>query len=132
MRWEAPRVVSLELAAMDGRKPPRFEPGAHIDFHLPGGIVRQYSLWGDPADPSCYRIGVRAVVGGLASGFIHQRLRPGEIVTVDGPRNNFPFVWAERYLFVAGGIGVTPLIAMMRAADLAARPWTLLYSSTNN
>jgi tetrachlorobenzoquinone reductase len=132
MRWEVPRVMSLELTAADGGKLPPFEPGAHIDLHLPGGITRQYSLFGDPADPSCYRIGVRAVDGGMASGFIHQRMRPGEIVTVSAPRNNFPLVGARRYLFVAGGIGITPLIPMMRAADAAGIPWSLLYCNRNN
>jgi tetrachlorobenzoquinone reductase len=132
MRWEATGVMSLELAAADGGDLPPFEPGAHIDLHLPGGIVRQYSLFGDPADASCYRIGVRAVSGGVASGFIHARLRPGEIVSVGGPRNNFRLVESERYLFVAGGIGITPLIAMMRAADAAGSAWTLLYCNKND
>jgi tetrachlorobenzoquinone reductase len=132
MRWEAPGVVSLELAAPDGGGLPPFEPGAHIDLHLLGGIVRQYSLFGDPAEPCCYRIAIRAVSGGTASGFIHRRLRPGEIVTVSAPRNNFPLVTSDRYLFVAGGIGITPLIPMMRAADAAGTPWTLLYCNKSD
>ncbi|MCL2428689.1 MAG: PDR/VanB family oxidoreductase [Alphaproteobacteria bacterium] len=131
MRWEAPGVMSVEIAALDGGDLPPFEPGAHIDLHLPGNIVRQYSLFGDPADPSCYRIGVRSVGGGVASGFVHRRLRPGEVVTVSAPRNNFPLVRSERYLFIAGGIGITPLMPMMPAADAAGAPWTLLYCNKN-
>jgi ferredoxin-NADP reductase len=132
MRWEAPGVVSLELAALDGGSLPPFGPGAHIDLHLPGGAVRQYSLFGDPAEESCYRIAIRAVSGGMASGFVHRNLRVGEIVTVGPPRNNFPLVAADRYLFVAGGIGITPLIPMMRAADAARRPWTLRYCNRSD
>jgi ferredoxin-NADP reductase len=127
MTWEAPGVLSLQLTAADGSPLPSFEPGAHLDLTLPDGTLRQYSLCGDPADTSHYRLGVRAVQGGVSSGFIHGELRPGEILTVTGPRNNFPLVDAARYIFVAGGIGITPLLPMMRAASGKGRPWTLLY-----
>src|SRR3954468_13685887 len=106
--WEAPGVLSLELAAADGGALPSFEPGAHIDLKLPDGTLRQYSLCGDPHDTTRYRLGVRAVAGGASSGFIHRALRPGELLTVSAPRNNFPLLDAERYIFVAGGIGITP------------------------
>jgi ferredoxin-NADP reductase len=127
MRWEAPGVMSLELVAPDGSELPPFEPGAHVDLHLPGGIMRQYSLCGDPADRTRYRVGIRSVSGGLSSQHVHRKLRPGETVGVSAPRNNFPLVDAQRYLFVAGGIGITPMIPMMRAASEKGKPWTLLY-----
>lgn len=125
--WEAPGVVSLELTAPDGGKLPAFEPGAHIDLQLPDGTMRQYSLSGDHNDTSHYRLSIRSVAGGLSSGFVHKKLRPGELLTISAPRNNFPLVDAPRYIFVAGGIGVTPLISMMREAAAKSRPWTLLY-----
>lgn len=125
--WEAPGVLSLQLAAPDGSALPPFAPGAHIDLTLPDGTLRQYSLCGDPGDTSSYRIGVRAVSGGLSSGFVHRKLRPGELLTISAPRNNFPLVDSVSYIFIAGGIGITPLIPMMRQASKKRRRWTLLY-----
>ena len=127
LKWEAPGVLSLELTDADGGALPPFEPGAHIDLKLPDGTLRQYSLCGDPSDTSHYRIGVRSIGGGASSGFIHRELRPGELLTVSAPRNNFPLVDAPRYIFIAGGIGITPLLPMMRQASAKGRPWTLLY-----
>jgi ferredoxin-NADP reductase len=125
--WEGPGVLSLELAAPDNGPLPPFEPGSHVDLTLPNGTLRQYSLCGDPNDTSHYRLGIRAVSGGLSSSFVHGKLRPGELLTVSVPRNNFSLVDAPRYIFVAGGIGVTPLIPMMREASAKQRSWTLLY-----
>jgi len=132
MRWEAPGVLSLDLATPDLAPLPRFEPGSHIDLHLPNGVMRQYSLCGDPEDASHYRIAIRSVSGGLSSQFIHRKLRPGELLTVSLPRNNFEFADAENYLFIAGGIGITPLLPMMRAAAAARKPWTLLYCNRSD
>ncbi|HEY8611256.1 MAG TPA: PDR/VanB family oxidoreductase [Roseomonas sp.] len=127
MTWEAPGVISLEFEAEDGRELPPFEPGSHVDLHLPDGTIRQSSLCGDPADRTTYRIAVRDVKGGRASRFIHRgELRPGVVVMLGLPRNNFAFEPAPRYLFVAGGIGITPLLPMMRAATAAGAPWSLL------
>lgn len=130
--WEAPDVLSLELATSDGAALPPFEPGAHIDLKLPNGALRQYSLCGDPHDTSHYRLGIRAISGGLSSSYVHHKLRPGALVTVSSPRNNFPLVQAKRYIFVAGGIGITPLIPMMREASAQSRSWTLLYCNRRN
>ena len=125
--WEAPGVLSLDFVASDGGELPPFTPGAHIDLHLPDGTVRQYSLCGDPADRRTYRVGVREVEGGRVSRVIHRDLRPGALMQVGLPRNNFPLVEASEYLFVAGGIGITPLLAMMRAASVQGVRWTLLF-----
>jgi ferredoxin-NADP reductase len=132
MTLEAPGVMSLELTRPDGSALPPFDPGAHIDLILPGGVIRQYSLWGDPADTSRYHVGIRAVGGGLSSNFVHRKLRPGELIWISAPRNNFPLVEAPRYIFVAGGIGITPLIPMMRAATAARKSWTLLYCNKSD
>jgi ferredoxin-NADP reductase len=125
--WEAPGVLALELSTPDGRPLPPFEPGSHVDLTLPNGTMRQYSLCGDPADTSHYRLGVRGIGSGQSSGFIHRELRPGALLTISVPRNNFPLVDAGRYIFIAGGIGITPLIPMLRKASASGRPWTLLY-----
>jgi ferredoxin-NADP reductase len=130
--WEAPGVLSLELTALNGGALPPFEPGAHIDLKLPDGTLRQYSLCGNPNDLSHYRVGIRAVSGGRASGYVHHKLRPGDLLTVSAPRNNFPLVEAKHYIFVAGGIGITPLIPMMRAVRARKGSWTLLYCNKRN
>jgi ferredoxin-NADP reductase len=128
MTWEAEGVLSVELVHPDGTALPPWKPGAHIDLHLGGGLVRQYSLCGDPAEAGRYRVGVlREPASRGGSAHVHTTLRPGVTVTVEGPRNRFMLVPAERYLFVAGGIGVTPLLAMARQATRLGVPWTMAY-----
>jgi ferredoxin-NADP reductase len=132
MKWEAPGVLSLDLTAPDFAALPAYEPGSHIDLHLPNGVMRQYSLSGDPNDTTHYRIAIRSVSGGLSSQFIHRKLRPGEVLTISPPRNNFELGDAANYLFIAGGIGITPLLSMMRSATAARKPWTLLYCNRSD
>lgn len=128
MTWEAERVISLGLVDPDGKPLPDWRPGAHLDLCLPNGVVRQYSLCGDPDDQGSYRVAVlREQVSRGGSSFVHDKLRVGQTVTVRGPRNNFTFVSAQRYLFIAGGIGITPLLPMIRAADRGGADWRLLY-----
>jgi ferredoxin-NADP reductase len=92
---------------------PAWLPGAHLDLVLPSGRQRQYSLCGDPRDHHEYRIAVRRIAGGSREA---HALRIGDMVTVRGPRNAFPFLTAPRYLFVAGGIGVTAIRPMVHDA----------------
>ncbi|WP_346273529.1 PDR/VanB family oxidoreductase [Pseudonocardia sp.] len=121
-------VVTLTLARPDGGRLPDWAPGAHVDLILPNGDTRQYSLCGDRWDAHTYRVGVlREPAGRGGSAYVHDELRPGDLVGVGGPRNNFPLVPGERYLFVAGGIGITPLLPMIRQADLLGADWTLVY-----
>lgn len=128
VRSEAQGVVSLELALPNGGPLPSWLPGAHIDIALPNGLTRQYSLCSDCKDAETWKIAIlreHASRGG--SQFIHGHLREGSTVRVSQPRNNFKLVSAERYLFIAGGIGITPILAMVRQAALEGKEWTLLY-----
>ncbi|GAA3232865.1 PDR/VanB family oxidoreductase [Pseudonocardia petroleophila] len=121
-------VVVLTLAHPGGARLADWTPGAHIDLHLPDGTTRQYSLCGDRFDARTYRVGVlREPAGRGGSAYVHDVLAVGDVVGVGGPRNNFPLVPSERYLFVAGGIGITPLLPMVRQADLLGADWTLVY-----
>ncbi|MEV0403155.1 PDR/VanB family oxidoreductase [Actinoallomurus sp. NPDC050550] len=121
-------VVSLALRHPDGARLPDWTPGSHIDLVLPDGTTRQYSLCGDRWDARTYRIAVlREPAGRGGSAHVHDRLRPGDRVGVGGPRNHFPLVPSEKYLFIAGGIGITPLLPMVRQADLLGAGWRLLY-----
>jgi ferredoxin-NADP reductase len=121
-------VVVLDLRDPDGAELPAWAAGAHIDLRLPGGLTRQYSLCGDPADRSLWRIAVlREPESRGGSAHVHDALVEGAVVEVRGPRNHFPLVPASRYLFVAGGIGITPILPMIDAADAAGAEWELHY-----
>ncbi|TQS41205.1 oxidoreductase [Cryptosporangium phraense] len=120
-------VVLLELVDPDGRALPAWDPGAHIDLVL-GPYVRQYSLCGDPADRARWRIAIlRDADGRGGSAFAHDRLAAGDVVAVSGPRNHFRLDPSPRYLFVAGGIGITPIVPMVAAATAAGADWELHY-----
>ncbi|MGI5125372.1 PDR/VanB family oxidoreductase [Pseudonocardia sp. CA-107938] len=121
-------VVVLELTSPSGLRLRDWAPGAHIDLLLPNGMTRQYSLCGDRWDPFTYRVGVlREQAGGGGSAYVHDELAVGDPVGVGGPRNNFALVPSEQYLFLAGGIGITPLLPMVRQADMLGTDWRLLY-----
>jgi ferredoxin-NADP reductase len=125
---QADGVLTLELAAPSGGRLRDWTPGSHIDLVLPNGLTRQYSLCGDRWDPFAYRVGVLLEPesrGG--SSYVHDRLQVGDLVGVGGPRNNFPLVPSERYLFVAGGIGITPILPMVEQAEMLGADWRLLY-----
>ncbi|MEU6145578.1 PDR/VanB family oxidoreductase [Streptomyces sp. NPDC047081] len=120
-------MKTFTLTASDGPLP-RWEAGAHIDLVLDDGMVRQYSLCGDPDDSGAWRIAVlREDEGRGGSRFLHERVGVGSRIPVRGPRNHFPLVRADGYRFVAGGIGITPLLPMIRAAEKSGAEWTLVY-----
>ncbi|MCU1659435.1 MAG: Ferredoxin [Pseudonocardiales bacterium] len=125
----ADEVVELVFEAADGGTLPRWDPGAHIDLVLDPGTVRQYSLCGDPADRRRYRVAVlREVDGRGGSVRIHEKLSVGKVVTIRGPRNHFPLEEHAAYVFLAGGIGITPLLPMIRQVERAGSTWELHYA----
>jgi ferredoxin-NADP reductase len=125
---EADGVISLSLKAAAGHELPEWMPGAHIDLALPNDCVRQYSLCGSPSDRNTWRIGVlleREGRGG--SQYIHENVRIGSQIVASQPRNHFPLKPAPSYLFIAGGIGITPILPMVAAANSSGTPWKLFY-----
>lgn len=130
---EAHGIAGLVLTDPQGGPLPAWTPGAHIDVHIdrPGeaALIRQYSLCGDPADRDGYRIAVlREDAGEGGSIHLHERIRQGQLVRVSEPRDLFRFEVADRLVFVAGGIGITPILPMVAAADAAGVDWTLHYA----
>ncbi|MFD5203342.1 PDR/VanB family oxidoreductase [Streptomyces sp. NPDC058375] len=118
-------VVQLRL---EGAGLPSWEPGAHLDLVLPSGLVRQFSLCGDPADTGAYTVATRLVADGRGgSREVHEQLQEGLEVEVRGPRNRFPLTEAPGYVFVVGGIGITPVLPMLRALASSGAEWRLLY-----
>jgi len=127
-------VVALTLAAADGAVLPAWHPGAHLDIHLPSGRVRQYSLCGDPDRRASYRIAVRRIPdGGGGSIEAHDHLPVGSTVTTGGPRNAFPLSVpghgspTRRVRFIAGGIGITPILPMLSLAQRLGVDWSMIY-----
>ena len=121
-------VCELTIADPHGRRLLDWTPGSHIDLMLPGDRIRQYSLCGDRRDADTYRIAIlREPEGRGGSSYVHDQLDVGDLVGIGGPRNNFRLVPATHYLFVAGGIGITPILSMVRAAEAMGASWELLY-----
>lgn len=121
-------VTSLVFTRADGVDLPAWQPGAHVEVRLPSGRLRQYSLCGDPARSGEWRIAIlREPAGRGGSVEIHEVAAPGAAFAVRGPRNHFPLVDAGSYLFLAGGIGVTPILAMVRAAAARGVAFSVVY-----
>lgn len=118
-------VVRLRL---EGPELPAWEPGAHLDLVLPSGLVRQYSLCGDPADTGAYTVAARLIEDGRGgSREVHTALHEGMEVEVHGPRNRFPLADAPAHVLIAGGIGITPILPMARLLAAEGADWRLLY-----
>jgi ferredoxin-NADP reductase len=127
-------VVELTLVAADGMRLQTWHPGAHIDLHLPSGHTRQYSLCGDPSREHEYRIAVRRIADGGGGSVEAHGLAPGQRVEISDPRNAFMMPVpgsgsrTERIRFIAGGIGITPILPMVRLAARLGVPWSLCYT----
>lgn len=123
-----PGIVALRLTDPAGGELPLWQPGSHIDLVLGDGLVKQYSLCGDAADRTSYRVAVLREDGGAGgSVLVHDTLSVGSPVAIRGPRNHFAFEVAPRYRFIAGGIGITAILPMVRAAAAARADWSLDY-----
>lgn len=128
-KWQsADGVIGFELAARHGHLP-TFQPGAHIDVHLPNGMTRQYSITNGPGDLMSYVIGVKAESAGKGgSKVLVKTVREGDLLAISEPRNNFPLRRdATRTVLIAGGIGITPLLSMARFLDKSSLPYELHY-----
>ena len=124
----AENVVSLVLRAAHQDTLPTWTPGAHIDVFLPNGQTRQYSLCGNPGTPDVWQISILKEQDGRGgSVHLHDEIAAGSTLSVGLPRNHFPLVDAQRYLFIAGGIGITPILPMVREVAAAGGDWTLVY-----
>ena len=122
-------VVVLDLDAADGAPLPAWRPGAHVDLEIPGSsIIRQYSLCGDPADPSRYRVAVLREPAGRGGSDALHRMPQGSRLIARAVRNHFVFTPGERFIFVAGGIGITPLLPMISEANADGAEWELHYA----
>ncbi|GAA1661520.1 PDR/VanB family oxidoreductase [Microbacterium lacus] len=122
------RIAILELRAPDESPLPEWAPGAHIDIHIADGLTRQYSLSGSPADRQRWRIAVLREEGGRGgSRAIFDGLVPGATVRAGSPRNHFGLVDADEYVFIAGGIGITPMVPMLTAVREQGKRSSLTY-----
>ncbi|MFY0572332.1 PDR/VanB family oxidoreductase [Archangium lansingense] len=125
---EAEGILSYELVPAEGGSLPPFEAGSHLDVHVPGGFLRQYSLCNDSAETHRYLIAVqRDAKGRGGSRAMHERVRVGEVLTTSLPRCDFPLLYARSYVLVAGGIGITPMLSMAWQLERQGANWHLHY-----
>lgn len=126
---EAEDIRAYEFVDPRGGELPGFTAGSHLDVHLPNGLVRQYSLCNDPRETHRYVVAVLREPGGRGgSACMHDVVREGDDLTITVPRNNFPLHEdAKRHLLIAGGIGITPMLAMARRLTALAADYTLHY-----
>lgn len=129
MRYEAAGVLSVELVALDTAELPPFDAGAHIDLHLPNGVVRSYSLSNSPSERHRYVVGILHDKGSRGgSRYVHQQLRVGATLAISAPRNNFPLdADAGHSVLIAGGIGITPISCMLHQLRAMGKSAELLY-----
>jgi tetrachlorobenzoquinone reductase len=127
----AAETIGVEFVASDDIELPAFEAGAHVDLLLPNGIRRSYSLYNRPTDRHRYVVGVKkASPSRGASSYIHDGLRVGQRIEISRPRNNFPLVRsAARSIFIAGGIGITPIWSMIQTLEGEGAEWKLYYAA---
>lgn len=122
-------IVGLELVDPSGGLLPAYEPGAHIDVHLPGGFIRQYSLASDARQARHYDVAVLREAESRGGSIVaHEQIHVGDTLQISAPRNRFALVAATHSLLFAGGIGITPLLCMARALQARGADLQLHYS----
>ena len=121
------QVTELTLVAASGENLPSWSAGSHIDLVLPSGLIRQYSLCGEPGNAGYTVAVLREASSRGGSVEVHDRIRLGDSLMIRGPRNHFSLRAAEHYIFIAGGIGITPLLAMAREVSRDGHSWELHY-----
>ncbi|HCA1527022.1 TPA: molybdenum cofactor-independent xanthine hydroxylase subunit HpxE, partial [Klebsiella pneumoniae] len=120
--------LAVRLVSAEGQPLPAWTPGAHIDLHLPCGLIRQYSLTGSPAERDRYLLCIaRESQSRGGSRYIHDTLRPGQPLMISAPRNHFPLYEGGHVVLLAAGIGITPLLAMAHARAASGASFTLHY-----
>lgn len=131
VRQEACDIRAYDLEAPNGVELPAFDAGAHVSVYLPNGLARSYSLVGSPSDRHSYTIAVKCERGGRGgSAFMHDRVIVGSQLEIDAPLNNFRLdEHAPHTVLVAGGIGITPIYAMVTRLTGLGRSWELLYAA---
>lgn len=129
--YEAENINSYELVPPEGDDLAPFTAGSHIDLHLQNGMIRSYSLVNDPSETHRYLIAVNKDASGRGgSSFVHDTIKAGDLVTISAPRNNFALhEEAECSVLIAGGIGITPIMSIIRRLEALARPWKLFYAA---
>jgi vanillate O-demethylase ferredoxin subunit len=134
IRLQAEGIHAFDLVHPEGDELPQVQAGAHVDVHLPGGLVRSYSLAGDPGDRSRWTLGVlRESKGRGGSRAMHERVRVGEVITVGAPRNAFALDdGAQHSILLAGGIGITPIKAMAHSLASEGRSFELHYCARSS
>ena len=128
-KWlTATGIAAFELAPVSGQLP-SFQPGAHVDVHLPNGLVRQYSLTNGPGLTTVYRLGVKLEPDSRGgSRYMHESVQEGDVLQLSEPHNNFPMRRdAASTVLIAGGIGVTPLLSMAQTLERQGLGWELHY-----
>lgn len=127
--WEADGITSVTLVDPSGNPLPTWKPGAHLALHLPNGLVREYSLCSDPHDSTRWTVAVlRTADSRGGSAYVHDSLPVGAHIAVDGPRNAFHLEEGPKHFLIAGGIGITPILPMVRDLHERGADWSLLYT----
>lgn len=131
IEWLASGILGFDFRPLGENQWPTAPAGSHIDVHLPNGLVRSYSLVNAPGERHRYAIAVnRDESGRGGSRYMHDQLRVGQVLSISEPRDSFPLNEAASHsVFIAGGIGITPLWSMVQRLSQIGAPWTLHYSA---